>query len=60
MTLCLPVHFTTQHCTNLQQMSAVWLEPPRRYFQEAVQNGPEHQVYVLQCQHVATQTLLSH
>lgn len=41
-------------------MTAVWLEPPRIYLEEAVQNGPERQVYVLGCQRAATQTLLSH
>lgn len=60
MTLYLTVHFTAQPCTNLQLMSDVWLEPPHVYLEEAVQNGPEHQVCVLECRHAATQTLPSH
>lgn len=56
----LTVHFTAQPCTNLQLMSAVWLEPPQIYLEEAVQNDPEHQVYVFGCRRAATQTLPSH
>lgn len=60
LTLYLTVHFTAQICTNLQLLSAVWLEPPHAYLEEAVQNDPEHLIYILESWHVATQTLPSH